>query len=223
MAFEKVRKGVNIPGIKLVLITEEYYRMALDFVRDNFVKEEPLNKSLGVIWTSEEERFWLSSFKFNHSLMFINEENGDPVAIRTTRIATRDDRIDIDSIQTPSLKELLLYTSYCDDQADFFGHFQTYEAFHFLGLSVNDKYKNRGLATKLFNAAIEMIRNFGINPVYIKGEASSNFSKRVYANAGFEELYDKPFAEWEVDGRHPIQNTGENTSMKALGLRVKPK
>lgn len=171
-------------------------------------------------WTQELENFWMSSFRQNLSLMFIDEKNQEPVAIRTTRIARYDDKIDLKEIQSEPLKELLRYLIYTDQQADFFGHFGVKEAFHFLGLAVSEKYKQRGLAKCIFDMALDMLLNFEIDPVYVKVEGSSNFSKRIFENAGFETLYDLPFDKWEVDGRFPIQNTGIHKSMKVYGKKL---
>ncbi|XP_053381658.1 uncharacterized protein LOC128549178 [Mercenaria mercenaria] len=213
-AFEKTRAKFSVPGAKLVLITEEYYDAALKFARENYLPHEPLNKAFGVPWSQEQEKFWLKMLKLNLSLMLINEESGEPMAFRVTRIARYDDKINLELIQTPPFRELIRYCVYGDRQADFFGQNGITEAFHFLGLAVADKFKNRGLATQIFNAAIDMIRNFGIDPVYVKVEGSSNFSKKIFENANFEILYELPFATWEVDGKFPIQNTGIHKSMK---------
>lgn len=230
-AFEKTRQNFetmkqsdttgNLDHVKLVHITEEYYATACKFAQEHFMTQEPLNKALGMQWTLELEKFWMNSFKLNLSLMFIDEKNGEPMAFRTTRIARPDDnsKIDLDSIQSEPLKELLRFIIYGDEKADFFGHFGCTEAFHFLGLGVADKYKQRRLATHIFNTAIDMILNFEIDPVCVKVEGSSNFSKSIFENAGFETLFELPFATWEVDGKFPIQNTGIHKSMKVYGKK----
>lgn len=211
---------VDIPGVKVVLITEEYYDQALKFAEDYFVKNEPLNKGLGMQWTNELKAFWMNSLSQNLSIMFINEDNGDTMAFRTTRIARYDDKLDLDQIQDQNLKDLVHYCTDSDQRADFFGHFRTEEAFHFFGLCVSDKYKQRGLGTQIFKIAVDMICKFGIDPVYIKVEGSSNYSKIIFEKAGFETLYDSSYEDWKVDGRVPIRNTGAHKSMKMYGLKM---
>ena len=219
-AFDKTLKKFNESGVKLVLITKENVDIALEFARENFMKQEPINKGLGMKWTEELEQFWRSSLQQNLSLMFINEEDGDPIAFRTTRIARFDDRTDIEDIKDQPLKELTRYVVFCEQKADFFGHFNTKEAFHFFGLAVAPKYKHRGYARIIINTAIDMIRNFEISPVFVKVEGSSNFSKKIFEGAGMEVLSEVFYDDWEVDGKKPIQNTGIHKSMKNYGMKL---
>ena len=219
-AFDKTLKGFNEQGVKLVLITEEYEDIALEFARENFIKQEPISKSLGMKWTEELEEVWKSILHQNLSLMFMNEEDGDPIAFLATRIARCDDKTDIEGIKDQPLKEFIRYDIFCDQKADFFGHFNTKEAFHFYGLAVAPKYKHRGYARIIINTAIDMIRNFEISPVFVKVEGSSNFSKKIFEGAGMEVLSEVFYDDWEVDGKKPIQNTGIHKSMKNYGKKL---
>jgi len=115
---------------------------------------------------------------------------------------------------------LLTFTTYANEQADFFNHFGVDEAFHFLGLICVDKYKRRGVATKLLHAQITWIRSLGMEGIVIKGEASSNYSKPIFMRENFEVLYDLKFAGFMVNGEEILQNTGEHTSMIVYGLRA---
>ncbi|XP_053381664.1 uncharacterized protein LOC123534187 [Mercenaria mercenaria] len=222
-AFEKTREQFDIPGVKLVLITEEYYEKALELCRDYFVPDEPLNKAFGLQYTEEMESFWLQFLKLHLSLMFVDEETGEPIAFRTTNIASRGEKLDLNSIKTNSLREILRFIFYCDNEAGFFDYYGTDEAFNFLGLVVSRKYQKRGFATRIFRAAVDMIRHFGFDEVYIKGAGTSNYSKKIYEKEGFEILYETFYDNYEVDGRFPIQNTGEHKSMKEYGFKVTQK
>ncbi|KAL4218870.1 hypothetical protein ACF0H5_021458 [Mactra antiquata] len=163
----------------------------------------------------------MSSVKFNLSLIFIDKETRDIIAMRIIRIASKDDVLDLDSFKSQSIKDMFAYLACLNKHGDFFGHYGVSEAFHFFGLAVNEKYGQRGYAEKICRAAINMIRHFGIDQVYIKGEASSNYSKKVYPKVGFEELGEVRYDTFEIDGRKPIQNTGIHESMKVYGMIVK--
>ncbi|XP_045194445.1 uncharacterized protein LOC123550059 [Mercenaria mercenaria] len=222
-AFERTLAKFEEPGVKLVLITEEYYDLALTFARDYFMKEEPINKGLGMQWSDELKEFWMNSFKLNLSLMFLNEQNEEPIALRTTRIARYDDKSNIEAVKDERIKQMIRYIVHCDQKANYFEHFPTKEAFHFLGLAVAPKYKKCGYASKIFNVAVDMIRNFGIDPVYLKVEGSSNYSKKIFEKAGCETLFEQRFDTWEVGGKIPIQDTGIHESMKVYGMRIRTK
>ncbi|XP_053381170.1 uncharacterized protein LOC123552437 [Mercenaria mercenaria] len=218
-AFEKACSKISVPGVKLVLITEEYYDAALKFALEHFITHEPSHVALGVPWNQEVEKFWLKTLQLNLSLMFLNDETGEPMAFQIIDIAQLDDKIELGAIQTPAYKELIRYCVYCDEQSDFFEHFGITETFHLLGLAVADKYKRRGIATQMVNAAIEMIRNFRSGPVCVKVEGSSIFSQKIFEKSNFEILFELPFATWEVDGQFPIQNTGIHKTVKAYGIK----
>ncbi|XP_060602547.1 uncharacterized protein LOC132755670 [Ruditapes philippinarum] len=221
-AFEKTRGQFDIPGVKLVLVTEEYYEKTLELCRDYFVPDEPINKAVGLEYNDEMRSFWLQFLKLHLSLLFIDEESGEPIGFRTTNISCRDEKLDLCSIKSNPLREVLSFIAHCENESRFFDHYETDEAFNFLGLVVAEKYKRRGFATKLFRAALEMIRNLGFDEVYVKGGGTSNFSKKIYEREGFETLYEKFYDSYEVNGNFPIQNTGEHKSMKVYGLKVTP-
>lgn len=214
---------VNIPGVRLVLITKEYYEKALNLARDCFFKQEALSKSLGMKWTEELEATVLQTLHLNMSLMFINEENDDAMAYFTVRIASNvaNTHVHLDTMQNKPLRYLQKYLAYCEERADFLVNYGIKEAFHFEDLVVADAYKQRGLAPKICLAAIDMIRNFGIEPVYIKVECSSKYSKRIFEKAGFEQLYEKLANTWEINGQLPFQNTREEILLIVYGLNVK--
>jgi len=139
-----------------------------------------------------------------------------------TRITRKTDRIDLEKIQSKPLKMLLTFTTYADEQADFFNHFGVDEAFQFWGLACADKYKHNGVASKLIHAQITWIQSLVMKWIVIKSEASSNYSKRIILSLpeNVEVLYDLKFAGFKVNGEEILQNTGEHTSMIVCGLRV---
>ncbi|WAR12841.1 hypothetical protein MAR_027021, partial [Mya arenaria] len=199
-AFQRVQVEFNHPGARLVRIKEDLYEGALDVARKFFMTGEPINKAVGMEWTDELRGLWLSSFRLHFSLAAVNEAD--------------------EQIQTSGLKRLFVYCNYCDQKADFFNYFGVEEAFHFYGLACADKYKNQGLASKLFKAAVDMIRYLDNPGVHIKGEATSNYSKMIYDNAGFKELFDQPFETFIVDGEVVVPNTGIHKSMKVYGFKA---
>jgi GNAT superfamily N-acetyltransferase len=213
-------KEFREPGVRLVLITEKYEEVALKFAREHYIAQEPMNKGFGVKWTDDVEAFFRSAFKLRLSLMFLNERDDDPIAFRVTRKARYDDKSDIDEIKDQPLKELFRCMDYCEQKTEFFGHYQTKEAFHFIALAVAPKYKQLGYGTKIVNVAIDMIRHFGFDPVYLKVEGSSNFSQKIFKKTGMEMLFELFFDDWEVEGRKIIQNMGIHKSVRMYGMKL---
>ncbi|XP_045159270.2 uncharacterized protein LOC123524830 isoform X3 [Mercenaria mercenaria] len=220
-AFEKTQsKFEKIPGFKLIRITEEYYDKALQLCREHFVPQEPLMKSVGAPWCEAIESYWLAALKLNLSLMLIDEDTDEAVGFRTIRYAFKDEELDFKGTIPEPSQVLLQYLLYCEEKASFFDHYGIQETIHFLSLVVAAKYQRRGYATKIFHAAIDMVRNLGLDQVYIKGEGTSNFSKKIYEKEGFAILYEHMYKDWEVDGEKPFSNTGEHKSMKIYGRKI---
>ncbi|KAL4218852.1 hypothetical protein ACF0H5_021440 [Mactra antiquata] len=127
-AFKKTQAETNIPVIELELVTEKYYDRVCEFEWNNYVA---IATSLGVENTDEFKNIWMSSFKLNLSLIFIDKETKDIIAMRAIRIACKDDVLDLESIKSQSIRDMLAFDDYCDKYADFFGHYGVSEAFHF--------------------------------------------------------------------------------------------
>lgn len=219
-AFDKAKLEVNITDGNLVRITREYYEQAKGFLKKYFVPQEPLEKALGVHWNDDIDAFWQSFLEFNVSVMLLDDE-GEVMALRTTHFAYADEVHDYDNdVKTESWRHVLKFCEQGERHSKYFEHYNAKECVHFFGLGTSDKYKHMHLATKLINFSVAMIKNFGIRPVYIKGEGSNVFSKAVYEHNGFELLHDEPFENYVVDGKKLIQNVGENTSLKFYGMAV---
>lgn len=81
-AFLRAKGEVKAKNVTVVLVTEEYYEMAIDFIREYYRKSEPVSKALGIGWDEEQRKVWLGILKDELSIMFIHATNGDVLAIR---------------------------------------------------------------------------------------------------------------------------------------------
>ena len=168
------------------------------------------------------ELIFTFSFRYNISLMLLADD-GDVMAIRTSRVLRYDEVPNDDAIQTTSLRLLNVFCHEGEAKFNFFDHFGAKECIHFFGLGTNDKYRRRHLATRMLNAGVAFAKHLGIDPIYIKGEGSNNYSKKVYENSGFEILHEERYDDFVVDGVRPLQNTGENKSLRYYGLKISSK
>lgn len=206
----------------MVLIKEQHYEKAMKLYKEQFIPREPLCRAVNLQWCEIIEHYMLDVFRKHLSLMFIDEKTGEPVAFRTISLISRDDDDNVEPPIPLPIQDLLQYIKHCDEQANFFDHFGVDDAFRFIALVVSQEYTRRGLATRILHAAVDMIRNLGFEQVVIKGEGSSNYSKRIYEKEGFKTLYEDVYATWEVDGRRPLLNTGEHKTIKIYGRVVTP-
>ncbi|XP_060602475.1 uncharacterized protein LOC132755600 isoform X1 [Ruditapes philippinarum] len=217
-AFKKTVDQVKLPaGIRLALVTEDMYKKILDIPKECFINDEPTGKSIGLEWSDELENFWLSTFKANLSIVLIKEDDGDIIGFRATKLIKKEAKIDISTIKDEKLKTIVEFMS--KGVTEFFDKYGIKEAFHFLGLGVAKKYRRRGLGTILMQTAIIFLGHLGISPYFVKGEGTSNFSKRIYENCGFDIVEDFPYEQYKKNDKVVFDNTGEHKSMRIYGIR----
>ena len=211
---------VKLEG-NVVLLTKDRYDEALSFLKEHFVPDEPMFKSLGIQWSEElaDIRF-RSAFELNLSVVLEDLESHDIIAIRSTRIVKRGSRLDPNTINDVLLRELIRAESIADERANFFNHYGIDEAIQFLGLGVHRKHRGKGLATKLTKFYIKFLRYLGVFPVHVKVEGSSNYSKNIYQNLGFETLYELKFLNYFVDDKQVFGDTGFHKSVRCYGYKV---
>lgn len=189
-AFEKARDAVCFDEGTLVLIQEDNYDKALDFLHNSFLKTEPISQSVNIEWGQDIQDIFRKSFEQNMSFMLLNETNGDVMGARLMQVMKHDDKHEADQFKDIGMKKLIGFWHYSAAKTNFFEHFPVKEAVNFFGLGVAEKYRKRGIGTKLMDVSMQFIENLGIFPICIKGEASSSFSQKIYEKLGMERLAD---------------------------------
>ena len=219
--FNRIKDGFDFgDGEPVLILTDEHYKKALHLARYSFTKDEPVNVGVGLEWPEELENAWMTSFRYQVSFMVVNKINKEVMGIRITRIEKRDENKKIEQIKDPAFEKYVRFMNYADHKVNFFDKYPEKECFYFFGLGVDEKYRNQGLAEKMMKLALRFLSNLGVNNIAIKGEGSSNFSKRVYEKCGFETLYDLPFTEYKLEDIQVVQYEGIHKSMKGYGIHM---
>lgn len=185
-------------------------------LKEAFLTDEPLEKSLGMAWSSDLEKLWISALDHKMSLMVVNEDSGEIMGLRVIRITKKNEHVDPSEFTDEDVLKLLGIFEY-SEKFDFFSHYETTEIFEFFGLGVVPKYRRQGLGTILMETGVKFLQNLGIRPSYIKGSASSNFSRRIYEKCKFDPLHEFPIEEYKVDGKVVFDNTGEHKTFAIFG------
>ncbi|WAR12837.1 hypothetical protein MAR_027017 [Mya arenaria] len=145
--------------------------------------------------------------------MLIEKDTGEPIGIRTNRFTWDGEVFDPTLIKQDAVRYTVLLCIRGTERVDFFKRYGTTQAFHFFGLATAHAHMRKGVT-------LDMIRNLGIGTVFAKGEATSKCSQKIYKEFGFEELFNQPYATFEVDGKFIFQDTGKHKSFKVYGLKV---
>ena len=67
-----------------------------------------------------------------------------------------------------------------DRSCNIFEHYGVDDVIHFYGFGVHGDFRRSGIGEKLMKAALSFVRNLDLGNVVIKGEGTSDYSKRVF-------------------------------------------
>ena len=183
--------------------------------------DEPLSRSLEMVFDEEIELFLRRLLRETLSVLLVSNTTDVIIAARISNISEKD----VDSDAMKNLKNTKLVTIFNfltqkDKELNAYDKYRVDKVVHFVMLGVDRRYRRRGIATKIMNAAITFYAEIGIEPVVVKGEGTSDFSKRIYEKFGFETLHEFPYVDYKIDGEVVFKNTGEHKSCKIFSKMI---
>ncbi|XP_055388889.1 arylalkylamine N-acetyltransferase 1 [Condylostylus longicornis] len=178
------------------LITPEYYEEVIKHLRNTFFSDEPLNKAANLCEKGEgNPDLELHSYKTledNLSIMAITED--DEIAgvilnglVRADQNACQK-KLDLSSDE--NFKKIFNLLNYINSKVNFFDIFNIDKLFDIRILSVDSKYRGRGIAKNLIEHSIKIAKEFNFE--IIKADATGMFSQKLLRSHGFDimtELY----------------------------------
>ena len=99
-------------------------------------------------------------------------------------------------------------------KCDVYEHYNVTERMNCVALGVHRDHRRKGVGQKIMNAAIALVKNFGSRPILVKGEASSNYSKKIYENCDFDELGEILYKDYKEDGEIVFKTQEHQKSVK---------
>ena len=142
----------------------------------------------------------------------VSSRDNRVIGVRINGIMKSRDVPDNDSITYEPLRDLFKFLSHRDDEIDFYHRFRISEAMHFFSMGVHKDFRRQGLATRLLQACTAMTKELGFT--VIKGEATSNYTQRIFEKEGFDVLLEMPYDSYMYNGE-PLRNkTGPHTKTK---------
>jgi GNAT superfamily N-acetyltransferase len=184
------------------------------------IRDETLCKSLGVQWGAATQTLFSPAVESGMSLMAVTADTDEIMGLRLCHlIKVGDEPADNATLQgDEAFAAMLDYYLYQMKPVNFFDIYNTKEVFHFFGLTVERKYRRKGLGKFLLTAGVALGKELGFRVV--SGEASANYSIKIYQDMGFEELHSVNYADYTVNGVVVVQNTGEHKSCKVFAKVV---
>lgn len=157
--------------------------------------------------------------KQNITLALVSDTTGETICARVNTISNKNESFDIDQIQTEGIKKMVAFYQHLSNICNVYEWYGVEEVFQFFGIGVHKNHRKKGIGFKVMKATLALIKGFGVGPIVIKGEGSSNYSKRIYEKSDFDMLAEVVYEEYQVDGE-VVFKTGPEEKSERLYAKV---
>lgn len=213
---ETINSDLHLTDMHIELASEERAKEMVHFLIQYFCEDEPLSKSLGAVMDEDRKSILVERHKKdNLSLLLISDISKEIIGVRTMKVeSSKEQGMYTREIQSKTLQTIWTFLSHKDAEMNVYKYYDVDCAVHFVNLGIHKDFRNRGLASLLMKAALQFVRNIGLDPVCITGEGTSNYSQRIYERFEFEVLHTVKYEDYKVDGEVVFKNTGDNKTCK---------
>ena len=156
----------------------------------------------------------------NVSLVLISDTSNQVVAVRVSFISKKNKQFDMVNIKSEGLLKIVGIIKELRSFCDVYEHYKVDECVSFIALGVHKDYRRKGIGLKVQKAAVTMAKNFDLGPILLKGEGTSNFSKKIYEKLGFDILAEVLYENHKENGEVVFRNMGDDKSIKLYGKVV---
>ena len=220
----RISNDFTFEDAHLELATDKRMDAVIKFVNEEFAPDETISKSLEFVQDEEVEQIIRHTFRENLSVLLISNSTDEIIAVRLSHTTEKEGNSELKKkVKNKKFVTMLTFLTHKDEESNPFDKYGVDKAVYFVMLGVDRRYRRRGIGTKIMDAAIKFYSEIGIEPVVIKGEGTSNFSKRIYEKFGFETLHEFPYEDYKIDGEIVFNNTGEHKSCKIFAKIIPPK
>ena len=202
------------------IVRKERYEEACRHLAEHNFPDEPTCKSIGLVWDEDANTVMMEALHQNMSIALVSDKTDEIIGLRIIHIGKRGEKLNVAKFHSEPVTKLLACLEYKDNCFDIYSHYNVEEAFQLFGLSIHREHRRKGLGLKLMQAALVFLSSLEIGPVVVKGDCSSNFSKRIYEKLDFELFGEIMFEDYKVDGKIVFANTGEHKSLKVYGKKI---
>ena len=218
---EEVNKTIQFDGAHLELVSEENNERFMTFLKDHVAPDETLNKSLGFVFDEEMKIFFKDIFCTSLSILLVSDQTGEIIACRGMIIGKKGESFDLDQLKNEHLVTELKFMSHKNEEMDVYKRFGVDTAVEMVALGTHKQYRQRGLASKIMQAALLFCEGLGLSPVCLKGEGTSIYSQKIYEKLGFETLHTFNYDEYKINDEIVFKNTGIHKCTKVFVKQLK--
>ena len=159
---------------------------ALDFYKDSLIADEPVCACLNLPFDEDFQKRVQHCLAKRLSIALISSCTGEIIGILIIGIAKSKDKIDTAKFRSEPLRILFELMKHGLEMCIPFNHYAVEEILENFGLGVHKAYRRRRIATNVMKMAMSFVENLDLGPMVVKGEGTSNFSKRIFEERGFD-------------------------------------
>lgn len=186
----------------------------VQFLKDYFFPDETLCKSIGFKYDDNMTVHVKELLAENLSILLIDNTTKEIIGCRGLAIC-KNGGADFSLMTTnKEWRHIWAFVDHKNAEMNVFKRFNVDIAVAFLFLCTRKDYRSKGLASRMFQAAILFCKELGLSHVCIKGDGSALHSQRIYEKFGFETIHVMRHDEYIIDGEVIFKNTGDEESTK---------
>ncbi|XP_012278747.1 uncharacterized protein LOC105698783 [Orussus abietinus] len=186
--------------LTVLTIPEDRFCEVIDHLRHSFFADEPLNHAVGLCQRGEPhpdlERHCLATMKQGYSRMILSED-GTIAGVALNGTLRKGEREEAGrkllELADEKFKTIFGLLYKVNEKVDLFEKYDVQEILECRILSVDSRFRGRGLANVLMADSIEIARRAGFK--VFKADATGIFSQKVCAKHGFEMEAEIPYAD----------------------------
>ncbi|XP_052891624.1 uncharacterized protein LOC128299647 [Anopheles moucheti] len=204
-------------------LTEDRFEDAIKLYTENFLDDEPLCAYGRVrhnpLSYEEVVKFWTYVFAEKMTIVCYKEGSKELVGANLLSVKFANDKTDIsDLIKSDSMQKLVAVNEYMTDTVNLFERYGVDRYLTAYGLSVNSRYRGRGIATEILKARRPICRAFGLRLT------STNFtaigSQIPAAKIGFQTDLEMKYDEFvKVNPTYTFEGI-KSKSLKLMSLPI---
>lgn len=169
---------------------ESEHDTVLEFLRQHFFTEEPINNAYPIRDDSKEEEFILSLLPAGNIVFAIDEQSKRIAGLacfgKITRNYPQESWDESETTTNKKWRDILKFMSHIESKSNVCERFGVAESLHLHGVTVDKAYRGQAIGRKLFEECFRIAKNR--NYRLVSAECSSIFSARTAESAGMEHV-----------------------------------
>ncbi|XP_058839466.1 uncharacterized protein LOC131694943 [Topomyia yanbarensis] len=169
---------------------------------NHFIEEEPCSVSKGTSKNATLReatiQLWRKGLEEKMTLVCYREGSDEIVGANILHVKSLDEDYDGDTLPYDEQGDLRAILEYVSNQFDVFKHYGVDHRMIAYGLTVNKRYRGRGIATEIIKARVPMCKALGIK--LAAHPFSAIGSQRAAINAGYRTDYEITYDELATMG-----------------------